>query len=71
MLNQLTKFVLIASAWMWLKPRWKGLAFLIAIILLVNILHGEFLEYVKLSGNNEYVAISYLVKWATLILTLI
>jgi len=68
MLNQLTRFVLIASAWKWLKPRWKGLAFLVAVILLVTILHSEYLEYVKISNNNEYVAISYLIKWTALTL---
>ena len=70
MLNQIIKLTVITSIWVWLKPRWRGLAFLIAVILLVNILHSEYLKYVELSGNKEFLLGSYLAKWVTLILAL-
>ena len=70
MLNQLIKLALVTSIWVWLKPRWRGLAVLIAIVLLVNILHREYLDYVEISGDKGLLVVSYLVKWVTLILSL-
>ena len=65
-LNQLLKFTLVSSLLLWLKPRWKGLLALSAGVILVHVFHGEYLGYVELSGNDEHLPLSYLVKWVLL-----
>ena len=71
MLNQVLKFALVSSALVWLKPRWRGLLALTVFVLLVHILHGEFLDYVELSGNDDYLLVSFLIKWTCLVLGLV
>ena len=68
MLNQLLKFTLVSSALLWLRPRWKGLLALVVFVLMVHVLHGEYLSYVELSENDEFLVWSYVVKWTALIL---
>lgn len=63
MLNQILKFTLFTSLWMWLRPRWRGLLALIVFIGLVTLGHGEYLDYVKLSGDSSFLIWSYAVKW--------
>lgn len=66
MLNQLLKVTLFASIWLWLKPRWRGLAVLLVFVVLVNLLHAEYLGYVELSENKDFLIWSYLLKWLLL-----
>ena len=66
MLNQLLKVTLFATVWLWLKPRWRGLAVLLIFVVLVNLLHAEYLGYVELSENKDFLIWSYLVKWLLL-----
>lgn len=68
MLNQLLKFTLISSFLLWLKPRWRGLVALCALVVLVHVLHGEYLGYVELSGERSLLVWSYVVKWTVLTL---
>jgi len=67
-LNQLLKFTLISSFLLWLKPRWRGLLALCALVVLVHVLHGEYLGYVELSGDRSLLVWSYVVKWTVLTL---
>ena len=67
MLNQLLKFTLVSSLLLWLKPRWRGLLGLSVFVLLVHILHAEYLGYVELSGNSDFLVASYFVKWLGLV----
>lgn len=67
MLNQLLKFTLVSSLLLWLRPRWKGLLALAAAVVLVHVFHGEYLEYVQLSGNDAQLVLSYLIKWFALL----
>lgn len=67
MLNQLLKFTLVSSALLWLRPRWRGLLALIVFVLLVHVLHGEYLGYVELSGNRDFLVWSYVLKWLALV----
>jgi len=67
-LNQLLRFTLVSSLLLWLRPRWRGLLALAAFVVLVQILHGEFLGYVALSGDRAFLPWSYLVKWLALLL---
>lgn len=68
MLNQLLRFTLVSSALLWLRPRWRGLLALSAAVILIHILHGEYLGYVELSGNSEFLVGSYVCKWLALII---
>lgn len=67
MFNQLLKITLFTSAWMWLKPRWRGLLAIIVFLLLVNILHREYLDYVSISEDRTLLIWSYVVKWGLVI----
>lgn len=70
MLNQLLKFTLFTTVWLWLKPRWRGLLALAVFVLMVNILHSEYLDYVELSGEKQHLVWSFAIKWALIILGL-
>ena len=63
MLNQILKFTLFTSLWMWLRPRWRGLLALLVFIGLVTLGHREYLDYVTLSGDKDFLIWSYAVKW--------
>jgi len=67
-LNQLLKFTLVSSALLWLRPRWQGLLALAVAVMLVHVFHGEYLEYVQLSHNDDHLVLSYVIKWMALIL---
>jgi hypothetical protein len=67
MLNQLLKFTLVSSLLLWLKPRWKGLLALCVAVILVHIVHGEYLGYVELSGDRSLLVWSYVFKWIALL----
>ncbi len=67
MLNQLLRFTLVSSALLWLRPRWRGLLALTVSVLLIHVLHGEYLGYVELSGDRSFLVWSYVVKWVGLI----
>ena len=50
----------------WLKPRWKSLAALSFGILLIWIIHSEFLTYSVISDSSLSVGWSYVYKWAAI-----
>lgn len=66
MFNQLLKITLVTTVWFWLKPRWRGLLILSVFVVLVNVLHSEYLNYVEISGDQMFLVWSYIVKWALL-----
>ncbi|MDZ7785046.1 MAG: hypothetical protein U5K56_19575 [Halioglobus sp.] len=70
MLNQLLRFTLVSSALLWLRPRWRGLLALAAFVGLVHVLHGEYLHYVQLSGEQSLLLWSYGIKWLALVIAL-
>ena len=67
MLNQLLKVTLISSLLLWLRPRWRGLLTLSVSVVLVHVLHGEYLGYVELSGNDAFLVWSFVLKWLALL----
>lgn len=67
MLNQLLKFTLVSSLLLWLRPRWKSLLALAGAVILVHVLHGEYLNYVELSGNDGFLVWSFALKWFALL----
>ena len=66
MLNQLLKFTLITSLLLWLKPRWRGLLALSALVIAVHTFHGEYLDYAERSGDQSFLVWSYVIKWIAL-----
>ena len=46
MFNQILKFALVSSVWVYLRTRWKRLVGCGSAILVVTHLHSEYLEYV-------------------------
>jgi hypothetical protein len=65
-LNQLLKVGLFVTMGLWLKHRLRGLACLLAVLVITWVLHGEYLAYVERSGNTEYLEWSFVIKWAVL-----
>jgi hypothetical protein len=51
---------------LWLKHRLQGLVYLLFVLMITWILHGEYLAYVERSGNTEYLEWSFVIKWAVL-----
>jgi len=68
MLNQLLRFTLVSSVLLWLRPRWRGLLVLAAFVVMVHLLHGEYLRYVELSQNQSFLVWSYGIKWLALVI---
>ena len=63
MLNQLLRFGLFLSLGLWLKNRIKGLLILAFVLIIAWVLHNEFLNYSERSENDNYLALSYGIKW--------
>jgi hypothetical protein len=66
MFNQLLKITIFTTIWFWLKPRWRGFLALTVFVLLVNVLHREYLDYVEISDNQGFLVWSYILKWGAL-----
>jgi hypothetical protein len=64
MLNQLLKFGMLIATGRFLKQRWRGVLAIFAVWLVLWIVHGEFVNYVELSGNTRYVLHASLLKLA-------
>jgi len=67
MLNQILKFTVITSIWLWLKPRWRALLAFIVSIVIINVLHSEYVKYVEISGNQDFLVWSYILKWSAML----
>ena len=67
MLNGLLKSGLFLFLGMWIKPRFKGLMTLSAAVLLIWILHNEYIAYLTLQEDFSSAGISYLAKWTSII----
>src|SRR5688572_7725922 len=71
MLNQILKFTVITSLWLWLKPRWRALLAFIVSIVLITVVHSEYVNYVEISGNQGLLVWSYILKWSALLICII
>ena len=67
MLNQVLKLGLFVTLGIWLRHRARGLLVLIGVLAITWILHGEYLEYISRSGDDTYLALSYVIKWGVFI----
>ncbi|HEY0962291.1 MAG TPA: hypothetical protein VGE69_08035 [Pseudomonadales bacterium] len=67
MINQLLKLGALIATGRFFKQRWRGVLAVFAVWLALWVLHGEFIQYVELSGNTRYVlhaSIAKLVAYA-------
>ena len=62
-----SKFAAFYLVSRWLMPRWRMLSVTIFGVLLINYLHAEYLDYVAVSENTEYLVSSYVGKFTLII----
>lgn len=55
MINQLLKLGALIATGRFFKQRWRGVLAVFAVWLALWIVHGEFVQYVELSGDTRYV----------------
>jgi hypothetical protein len=55
MITQFLKVGALIATGRFLKPRLKGLLWIIAVGLVLHFMHDEFVSYVDLSGDTRYV----------------
>ena len=70
MITQFLKVGFLIASGRFLKPRWKGLLWIIGIWLVLRFVHAEFISYVALSGDSRYVLHASLLKMLLYALTL-
>ena len=68
MLNQVLKLGLFVTLGIWLRHRARGLLVLVGVLVITWILHNEYLGYISRSGDDTYLALSYVMKWGVFIL---
>ena len=66
MLNGLLKTGLFLFLGMWIKPRFKGLISLSVTVILIWILHNEYIAYLTLQEDFSSARMSYLFKWSSI-----
>lgn len=66
MLNVLLKSGLLLFIGIWIRPRFKGLISLSAAVLLIWILHDEYIAYLTLQEDFSSARMSYLFKWSSI-----
>lgn len=71
MIRSILKTTVLLSTYFWLKPRWRGLALVIVSIALTGIIHTEYLHYVNITGNEDFLMTSYILKWLVYLLSLL
>ena len=71
LLYQILKAGAVIQAWRWLRPRLIGLVVLILTILVVLVAHSEYLSYVARTEDTQYLLMSYLLKWGSLLLAIL
>lgn len=70
MITQFLKVGFLIATGRFLKPRLKGLLWIIGIWLVLRFIHAEFVSYVALSGDTRYVLRASLLKMFLYALTL-
>lgn len=63
MINGLLKLTLFAAALRWLKPRFRMLIISVVLLLIVNLAHSQYVEYVTITSKFDYLEVSYLLKF--------
>ena len=61
------KWAIFAATWRILRPRLKSTITLAVALVLVTITHSEYVEYVQLTQDKNWLVESYLLKWVIVI----
>ncbi|MDY6984370.1 MAG: hypothetical protein SV422_14890 [Pseudomonadota bacterium] len=64
MINQLLKLGALIATGRFFKQRWRGVLAVLAVWLALWVIHGEFVQYVGLSGDTRYVLHASIAKLA-------
>jgi hypothetical protein len=62
MINQLLKVGVLIATGRFFKQRWRGVLAVLAVWIVLWVVHGEFVQYVELSGNTQYVLHASILK---------
>jgi len=71
MWRSISRFVTVYAIIRWIKPRWERLFFAAISFSMISYSHSEYMAYVEASGDAEYLVMSYQVKFALNLLTLV
>ena len=71
MWRSISRFVTVYAIIRWIKPRWERLFFAVISFAMISYSHSEYMAYVEASGDAEYLVMSYQVKFALNLLTLV
>ena len=62
MINQLLKVGVLIATGRFFKQRWRGVLAVLAVWIVLWVVHGEYVRYVELSGNTQYVLHASILK---------
>lgn len=62
MVKFFVKQFLYGRVYLWLKPKFYGLLFIILVISSILYLHNEYLRYLEINTSNYLVGISFIIK---------
>ena len=68
MIKLFIKQFLYGRIYLWLKPKFYGLLFLLLAISSIFYLHNEYLRYLNINASNYLVGISFIIKNLLIIL---
>lgn len=68
MINQFLKLGMLVVVGRFLKPRLRGLLALLAVWFMITWLHGEYIDYVNLSGDTGFLIQAALIKLVAYVL---
>lgn len=71
MLNVLLRAGTAFFLWQWLKRRWPGTAAFILVVGITTLAHAEYVGYVEISEDKQYLIAAILLKWTINITALI
>ena len=70
MINQLLKVGVLIATGRFFKQRWRGVLAVLAVWIALWVVHGEFVRYVELSGNTQYVLHASIAKLVVYLLSI-
>ena len=71
MIYKLFKVAAVIHLWRLAKPYARTVIALIVVLLLNGYLHDEYLAYSQLTAKQQYIGLSFTIKWLVIMLTLL
>jgi hypothetical protein len=68
MLQRLLTWTLLAAIWKRYGRALRMLPLLIGLVVLITMMHGDYVEYVSVSDNKRFLHWSFLIKWLLIVL---